>query len=204
MEAKRIFLFLSAMLPALFAYPQTMPGDPAPSSPEAQAPAFRPLAGSTASISPETKNGVTYACGGVGIEEEQKMKSVAQDYDLLLTFAARDAGYLADVDVRITDENGNPVLKTFCGAPMLLVTFPHAGRYDIHAETGGYTLDRKVSIKKRPDTTASVTMLWPQQIAEAVTPAGSSSGDSGAAGASGSGGDEDTKEGWDPALNGGE
>lgn len=208
MNTKRIFLFMMAALPSLFVYSQNMNDAPAAPSANAQGtesiPDISPTA--EAAISPKTQNGVTYSCGGVGVAEQEKMKLEAPNYDLMLTFAARDAGYLADVDVRITDENGAQVLKTFCGAPMLLVQFPRTGRYDVHAETGGYTLDKKISIKKHPETTASVMMLWPQQIAEAVTPATTSSGDSGTAGASGAGGgnEEEGGDSWTPALHGGE
>jgi hypothetical protein len=147
-------------------------------------------------IQPKTENGITYACGGIGVDEAEKMKTAAKDYDAMLTFAARDAGFLADVNVTITDNKGNDILHTFCGAPMLLVKdFPHPGVYHVRAETGGYTLDKKINIKKKPKMVASVVLLWPEQLAEAVTPQEDSVGSSGAAGTSGAGSDADTGAG---------
>lgn len=113
-------------------------------------------------IEPITENGITYLCGGVGLDEADQMKQDARNYDLMLTFAARNGSYLADVNVDIADARGQSLLKTTCGAPMMLVNVPKSGSYQIRAETGGHTLVRTVQIREEQRGKA-VTMAWPDK-----------------------------------------
>lgn len=146
-----------------------------------------PIAG----LKPVTQDDVTYLCGGVGEEEAAYMKKEAKGYDLMLTFAARDGAYLADVDVDIKDAKGNSVLQTACDAPILLVDLPRSGTYRVRAETAGYQLNKTVKVatsaKKRPHVAAAV-LSWPQSVAEAGAAATTSTGGSGTTpGSAGSG-----------------
>lgn len=141
---------------------------------------------------PVTQDDVTYLCGGVGEEEIAYMKEEAKGYDLMLTFAARDGAYLADVDVDIEDAKGNPVLQTACDAPILLVDLPRSGAYRVRAETAGYELNQTVRVaagaKKRQRVAAAI-LSWPQRIAESrigATTSTGSSGDGASTGAAGS------------------
>lgn len=146
-----------------------------------------------ARVQPQTQNDVTYLCGGVGAEEAAYMKQQARGYDLMLTFAARDGSYLADVNVDIKDAQGNPVLQAKCDAPMLLVDVPRSGTYRIHADAAGYALDRTAKVRAKERTgphVASVVLTWPQQVAEGPASPGTSSGSSG--GPSNSSGDRDS------------
>jgi len=95
-----------------------------------------------ADMQPITKNGITYLCGGVGLDESTAMKQAAKSYDLMSTFAAQDGSYLADVNVEIADKSGTPVLQTTCDGPMMLVKVPHAGSYRIRATVDGHTQSR--------------------------------------------------------------
>jgi hypothetical protein len=144
---------------------------------------LRPAPGPSERLKPVTRNDVTYLCGGVGEEEVQAMKQQAKDYDLMLTFAARDGAYLADVDVDISDARGNSVLQANCDSPMLLIDLPKAGTYRVHADAAGYTLNRSVKVaagKKTGRHLATAVLVWPQQVAEAGG-AASSTGTSGGA-----------------------
>ena len=40
-------------------------------------------------LEPQTVNGVTYLCGGVGADEAKFMKRSAREYDMMLTFATK-------------------------------------------------------------------------------------------------------------------
>ena len=51
-------------------------------------------------------SGATFECGGVGLEEQQRMKAAASNYHLMLTFAVSSGAYLSDVDVEIKDSKG--------------------------------------------------------------------------------------------------
>lgn len=139
---------------------------------------------------PVTQDDVTYLCGGVGDEETAFMKQEARSYDLMLTFAARNGAYLADVDVDIKDARGNDVLQTACDAPILLVDLPRSGTYRVRAEAAGYELNKTVRVnagkRARPRVAAAV-MSWPQQVVEAGWAAPTSTGASGASGDTDSG-----------------
>lgn len=132
-----------------------------------------------AQLQPQTQDDVTYLCGGVGQEEVSYMKQEARGYDLMLTFAARDGTYLADVDVDIRDAKGNTVLQTNCDAPIMLVDLPRSGTYRIHADAAGYQLDRTAKVQdkaRKGGRLASVVMSWPQQVAEVPGASETSSG----------------------------
>ncbi len=92
-------------------------------------------AADTGAMQPKTENGITYLCGGVGLDESNAMKQAARDYDLMSTFAAQDGSYLADVKLEILGKDGNPVLQTTCDGPMLLAKLPQ-GNYRVRATVG--------------------------------------------------------------------
>ncbi|HEX2530842.1 MAG TPA: hypothetical protein VHK70_05170 [Burkholderiaceae bacterium] len=143
-------------------------------------PATRPAPASMTKVEPISEGGFTYMCGGVGSDEAADMKQEARNYDMMLTFAARNGDYLADVNVDIRDAQGKSLLKTTCDAPIMLVDFPESGTYRIHAETGGYSLDRTAQVRAKGRSHVAMVMSWPQQVAEApeVEPAATSVGDS--------------------------
>jgi len=109
---------------------------------------------------PKTENGITYLCGGIGADEAEEMKQAASKYDLMLTFASTKGAYLADVRIDIADARLNPVLKTICDAPIMLIDFSSSGNYRISAEAGGRTLTRTAHIRTGGKATA-MSMLWP-------------------------------------------
>jgi hypothetical protein len=114
-----------------------------------------------APVQPKTENGIPYLCGGVGLDESDYMKSEARKHGLLMTFAARDGSYLANVHVDIADSRGKSVLAVDCDAPMLLVDLPRAGSYKIKAETAGTTLTRTASVQAKGG--GRVVFVWPVQ-----------------------------------------
>jgi hypothetical protein len=147
-----------------------------------------------ARLQPKTENDVTYVCGGVGKEEASYMKQQAKKHDMLLTFAAKDGEFLADVNVAIKDAKGNTVLETTCDGPMMLVDVPKGGKYHVHAVANGHPIDRTVTVSKAPgqkkaQKVAAVVLTWPTQVARIdPTEAGTATGSSGAGGTSRAGG----------------
>jgi len=98
------------------------------------------------------------------------------------------------VNVDIKDGRGKSLMQATCGGPMMLVDFPKGGTYRVHAETGGYSLNKTAHISDRDNRrTASVVMHWPQQFGqESPTSTGSSTGNAnGSNGSSESGGPAD-------------
>ena len=102
----------------------------------------------------------SHVCGGVGVDEQQRMKSEAAGHDLMLTFATSTGAYLADVGVQVRDGRGAVVLDVTCDGPIMLVDLPAAGNYRVTAVAGGVARQRSVSVKrgKRP---ATATFVWP-------------------------------------------
>jgi hypothetical protein len=142
-------------------------------------------------LEPHTVNGVTYMCGGVGANEVAMMKRSARDYDMMLTFATKRGEYLADVNVGIKDAQGKSLLQARCDGPIMLVDFPQGGTYRVHAETGGYSLNKTARISEKQNRTASVVMHWPQQFGQATGTSATSTGSSGDSGDRDAGGPAD-------------
>jgi hypothetical protein len=116
-------------------------------------------------LSPKTENGITYLCGGVGADEAAWMKRSARDHDLMLTFAARNGSFLADVNVELADARGKSILKTSCDGPIMLVDLPRSGTYRVRAEKGGYTVTQTAQVSAKHHGKA-VVMVWPKEIAD--------------------------------------
>lgn len=112
---------------------------------------------------PKVAGGISYMCGGVGEDEANSMKQAARDYGLMLTFAARNGSYLADVNVDITDSRGKSVLKTMCDAPIMLVDLPKGGTYRVRAEANGHALTTTARVPGKGNAKA-VALVWPSQL----------------------------------------
>lgn len=103
-----------------------------------------------------------YACGGVGLDEQQRMKDEARNRDLMLTFATTTGSYVADVAVRIRDSRGGTVIDANCDGPIMLVDLPAAGRYRVTARYGDLVREQAVTVSrgKRP---TRATFVWPAE-----------------------------------------
>lgn len=113
-----------------------------------------------ADLQPKTENGITYLCGGVGLDESTAMKQAARDYDLMSTFAAQDGSYLADVKVEILDKGGAPILQTTCSGPIMLVKMSHAGSYRIRVALDGHAQTKTAQLPSGHGTRRLV-FVWP-------------------------------------------
>lgn len=102
----------------------------------------------------------SFSCGGVGQDEQQRMKAEAGSHDLMLTFATSSGAYMADVTVRIQNGRGATVLDARCDGPILLADLPGPGTYRVTASAAGASKQRSVTVGrgKRP---ASATFVWP-------------------------------------------
>jgi hypothetical protein len=135
-----------------------------------------------ARLQPKTENGVSYVCGGVGQEEVAYLKKEARKHDLMLTFAAVDREALADVNVEIADARGNPVLRTTCDGPMMLVDLPKPGTYRVVADASGYKQGQTVTVKGRGQKGQQVALAWPAKVAQIHGPTETATGSSGTTG----------------------
>ncbi len=117
-------------------------------------------ASSAGEMQPTTENGITYMCGGVGLDESTAMKQAAKDYDLMSTFAAQDGSYLADVEVELLGKDGAAILQTTCDGPILLLKLPRAGSYRMRATVNGHAQTKAVSLGHGRGTRRLV-FVWP-------------------------------------------
>jgi hypothetical protein len=102
----------------------------------------------------------TFTCGGVGADDAQAMKAQAGSHDLMLTFAESTGGYLADVDVQISDRRGRVVLSGVCAGPIMLADLP-AGTWRVSAQVNGLVRQRTVTTAH--GRTARATLVWPAE-----------------------------------------
>ena len=91
---------------------------------------------------------ISYLSGGIGKNEAQAIKHVAQQYPLELDFlrkARPKDEYLSDVKVVVTDMHNMKVLDVKSDGPYLLAKLP-AGKYAITADHDGKVEHRMVQI----------------------------------------------------------
>lgn len=75
-------------------------------------------ASSYGAMAVQTQNGVSYATGGIGVEERTEMKNSAQDYNLKLTLALRDGHMVGKTRVKIQNSQGATILNTTSNGPL--------------------------------------------------------------------------------------
>lgn len=108
---------------------------------------FAPVAAGATDLQPQTANGATWVCGGVGLDESSAMKQLSRNYPLMLTFTAGDGAYLADVQVKVSQKGHDPIVDVSCDGPMMLLKLPAAGNYRVQASVNGHVQERNVSLK---------------------------------------------------------
>lgn len=92
-----------------------------------------------------TAQGRRFLVGGADADEAEVMKSMAPEFPLTIVLTALDGAYIADVQVRVVDAAGNPVLETRAEAPYVLVDLG-AGAYTVQATHAGVTQQRRVRV----------------------------------------------------------
>src|SRR5262245_50839975 len=105
----------------------------------------------------QTYAGIPYLSGGIGLDEREALHSMAQEYNLHLSFALREGNYLSDVAVLITDDRGRRVLATVSQGPWFFTKLP-AGTYHIRTEALGQSLERVVQVPHQGPV--SLSFLW--------------------------------------------
>lgn len=104
----------------------------------------------------------SHLCGGIAVDDQQRMKAASTQHDLMLTFATTSGAYLADVAVQIRDARGSSLVDVVCDGPIMLVDVPAPGPYRVTARSGGVARERTVTVTRgrRP---ASATFVWPAE-----------------------------------------
>ena len=107
--------------------------------------ASTPYAATESILEGQTAQDRRFVAGGIGLDESERMKSMARDFPLSITVAAKSGAYLADSHVKIQDARGKMVLDTQLDAPYLLVDLA-PGKYNVEATFQGKKQQRSVDI----------------------------------------------------------
>jgi len=88
---------------------------------------------SFASTSGQSPQGWAFLDGGIGKPEAESMEADRSKYSLWIMTAARKSGaHLADVDVTIVNDKGEPVFERRLDGPWLMIDLP-LGRYEVRS-----------------------------------------------------------------------
>jgi len=101
-----------------------------------------------------------YISGGIGVDECKAMQTEACNWPLQLMFSEVQKGtavgaWVADVDLKLTDKDGNSVLSIITEGPLVLVKLP-AGNYTLTANYEGKLATRNISLREGQSQTVSV------------------------------------------------
>ncbi len=101
-----------------------------------------------------------YVSGGFGVDECKALQTDACNWPLQLMFSEVPKGktvgaWVSDVDLRITDKDGNAVLSIITEGPILLVKLP-SGSYTLTANYLGKLATRTFTIQDGRNQTESV------------------------------------------------
>jgi hypothetical protein len=95
----------------------------------------------------KTIQGEPFVSGGVSTDERESLQKARTKYALFVQTAAKSGPFLADVEVRITDKAGKPVLETKLDGPWLLVNLK-LGEYKVTANYAGKTQEKWTNIHR--------------------------------------------------------
>jgi hypothetical protein len=105
------------------------------------------LALAGASLSAQTSNEDNKVIsGGIGNEDQQRIKQMASRYSLGLTFADTDGRYLSGVALTVINSKGDTVATHTDAGPLVLVDLP-SGRYNVEAQYEGVKQQKTVELK---------------------------------------------------------
>ncbi len=106
---------------------------------------------------------IIYVSGGIGKEELNEMKEMVNEYPLEIVLVQKTndggEGYISDVNVQISDANGNVVLDIYTNGPILLVDLPN-GKYHVIAEYNNVFRANRVTIGSKKNR--RIVLLWPK------------------------------------------
>ena len=96
-------------------------------------------------------------CGGIGLEESQRMRAEVAMHALTLLFSTTEGGFVTDVATRVDDPLGDRRVEASCG-PLGQLDVPEAGRYRITATYAGQTQEHWVDLA--PGGGARLALRW--------------------------------------------
>lgn len=102
-------------------------------------------AGFAAIVEGRTANDRAYVSGGIGLEESERLKQMADKFSLQLVVSSRQGAYLADTRVTIIGANNQKIFDMQIDAPWLLIDLG-PGAYKVMVSHAGMTQERNVTL----------------------------------------------------------
>ena len=96
-------------------------------------------------------------CGGIGLEESQRMRAEVAMHALTLFFSTTEGGFVTDVATRVDDPLGDRRVEASCG-PIGQLDVAEAGRYRVTATYAGQTQEHWVELS--PGGGARLSLRW--------------------------------------------
>ena len=96
-------------------------------------------------------------CGGIGLEESQRMRAEVVMHALTLFFSTTEGGFVTDVATRVDDPLGDRRVDASCG-PLGQLDVPEAGRYRVTATYAGQTQEHWLDLS--PGGGARLALRW--------------------------------------------
>ena len=101
-------------------------------------------------VTTASSEAVSYLNGGFGQEEAARMREIAREFPIGLTFTRHDGTqnideFVADVNVRVRDSAGQMVLAAAGQGPIFLLRVPD-GTYALEAEHNGEVKTRRIDV----------------------------------------------------------
>ena len=114
-----------------------------------------------ASVSAETvardESALRLECGGIGLEESQRMRAEVAMHALTLFFSTTEGGFVTDVATRVDDPLGDRRVEASCG-PLGQLDVPESGRYRITATYAGQAQEHWLELT--PGGGARLALRW--------------------------------------------
>ena len=105
----------------------------------------------------EPSSALRLECGGIGLEESERMRAEAAMHALTLFFSTTEGGFVTDVATRVDDPLGDRRVEASCG-PLGQLDVPEAGRYRVTATYAGQTQEHWLDLS--PGGGARLALRW--------------------------------------------
>jgi hypothetical protein len=113
-------------------------------------------AGASPFITEGKSNGVIYASGGVGLDEQMEMNAMAKNYNVKMVFAEAPRDYVSGVKIKIEDHSGKVLLEATSSGPWFFAKLPQ-GDYRLIASFHNHQEMKNLNVASGHET---VEFFW--------------------------------------------
>lgn len=107
---------------------------------------------------PTTQGDVSYVTGGVGTDERAELEAMSGRFNLKVMHAVPNGDFVSDVQMRISNAQGQLVLDVVTNGPLFYAQLP-AGTYSVTCSFKGQEQKHSVQVGSGKQTELKLT--WP-------------------------------------------